>query len=327
VGRAPPVSLSPVITAIAGGVGAARLLRGLVRVVPPEEVTAVVNTGDDTEMHGLHISPDLDTVTYTLAGLNDDERGWGLAGERWTAMDALERLGGEAWFRLGDRDLATHLYRTGRLGAGVPLSAVTAEITAALGVGSRLVPMSDDPVRTHLTLEGGTEVSFQDYFVRHRHAVAVTAVRFEGAERAVPAPGVLDAVESAEVVVLCPSNPIVSVAPVLAVPGVGAAVADRREDVVAVSPIVAGAALKGPADRLLTELGHDASVVGVARLYAPYAATLVVDEADAALVAEVEACGVRCVVTPTIMHTPDDAAALAARLLDAGRAHTAPSTP
>ena len=327
MGRAPPVSLSPVITAIAGGVGAARLLRGLVRVVPPEEVTAVVNTGDDTEMHGLHISPDLDTVTYTLAGLNDDERGWGLAGERWTAMDALERLGGEAWFRLGDRDLATHLYRTGRLGAGVPLSAVTAEITAALGVGSRLVPMSDDPVRTHLTLEGGTEVSFQDYFVRHRHAVAVTAVRFEGAERAVPAPGVLDAVESAEVVVLCPSNPIVSVAPVLAVPGVGAAVADRREDVVAVSPIVAGAALKGPADRLLTELGHDASVVGVARLYAPYAATLVVDEADAALVAEVEACGVRCVVTPTIMHTPDDAAALAARLLDAGRAHTAPSTP
>ena len=313
------------ITAIAGGVGAARLLRGLVRVVPPGDITAVVNTGDDTEMHGLHVSPDLDTVTYTLAGLNDDERGWGLAGETWAAMDALERLGGEAWFRLGDRDLATHLYRTDRLRQGAPLSTVTAEITAALGVGVRLLPMSDDPVRTYLTLSDGPEVPFQDYFVRHRHAVAVTSVRLAGAEQARPGPGVLDAIGQAEVVVVCPSNPIVSVGPVLAVPGVLEALTARRHDVVAVSPIVAGAALKGPADRLLVELGHEATVVGVARLYAPFAATLVVDSADAALAGEVEASGVHCVVAPTVMHTPADAAALATRLLDARRTPATPS--
>src|SRR5271156_5848170 len=168
------------ITALAGGVGAARLLRGLLRVVPPNDVTAVVNTGDDTVLHGLVICPDLDTVTYTLAGMNDDERGWGLAGETWTVMESLERLGGEAWFRLGDRDLATHLYRTQRLADGAPLSQVTAEITAAVGIGARLLPMSDEPVRTRVKLLGGPEIAFQEYFVRHQHAVAVESVRFEG---------------------------------------------------------------------------------------------------------------------------------------------------
>ena len=250
------------ITALAGGVGAARLLRGLVRVVAPDEVTAVVNTGDDTELHGLHISPDLDTVTYTLAGLNDDERGWGLAGETWRVMDSLERLGGETWFRLGDHDLATHLYRTQRLAEGATLSQVTAEITQSLGVDVPLLPMSDDPVRTRLTLLGGPEVSFQEYFVGHRHAVAVSSVRFAGAEAAGPAPGVLDAIAGAEVVVVCPSNPIVSIGPLLAVPGIADALRARRDQVVAVSPIVAGAALKGPADRLMAELGHEATVVG-----------------------------------------------------------------
>ncbi|HUY22219.1 MAG TPA: 2-phospho-L-lactate transferase [Acidimicrobiales bacterium] len=299
------------ITALAGGVGAARLLRGLVRVVPPGDVTAVVNTGDDTVLHGLHISPDLDTVTYTLAGLNDDERGWGLAGETWTVMERLGQLGGQAWFRLGDRDLATHLYRTQRLSEGAPLSQVTAELTAALGVGARLVPMSDDPVRTMLTLVGGPEISFQEYFVRHRHAVAVEAVRFAGAEAAAPAPGVLEAIARADRVVVCPSNPVVSIGPLLAVPGIADALAARRDDVVAVSPIVAGAALKGPADRLLTELGHESTVVGVARMYTPLVGTLVVDEADAALVGDVEACGLRCVVAPTIMRTPALAEALA----------------
>ena len=307
------------ITALAGGVGAARLLRGLVRVVAPMDVTAVVNTGDDTVLHGLHISPDLDTVTYTLAGLNDDERGWGLAGETWGAMESLERLGGAAWFRLGDHDLATHLYRTQRLSEGATLSEVTAGITAALGVKVRLVPMTDDPVRTRLTLVDGPEISFQEYFVAHRHAVAVRSVRFEGADGATPAPGVLDAIGGAEVVVVCPSNPIVSIGPILAVPGLAAALAARRDEVVAVSPIVAGAALKGPADRLMTELGHEATVVGVARAYAEFVGTLVVDDADAALAAEVEACGVRCIVAPTVMHTPAHAAGLASLLLDAGR--------
>ena len=299
------------IAAVAGGVGAARLLRGLARVVPPPEITAVVNTGDDLVIHGLHVSPDLDTVMYTLAGLNDDERGWGLRGETWAAMEALARLGGQDWFRLGDRDLATHLYRTQRLSEGASLSVVTAELADALGVGVHLLPMSDDAVRTRVALRHGPEVAFQEYFVRRRHAVAVSAVRFDGAADASPAPGVLDALLDAEVVVVCPSNPVVSIAPVLAVPGIEAVLAKRRHDVVAVSPIVAGAALKGPADRLLAELGHRSSVVGVAELYAGFAGTLVVDEADGPLADEVEAAGMRCVVAPTVMHTPAHAAELA----------------
>jgi LPPG:FO 2-phospho-L-lactate transferase len=310
---------------IAGGVGAARLLRGLVRAAPPERVTAVVNVGDDLELHGLHISPDLDTVTYTVAEAIDPERGWGLAGETWRAMDALRRYGGEAWFNLGDADLGTHLYRTQRLRDGASLSTVTAEIARAWGLTSAIVPATDDRLRTMVTLAGvddanddtgGLEVTFQEYFVQRQHAVAVERVRFEGAEAAAPAPGVLDAIAQAPRIVIAPSNPIVSIAPVLAVPGIRDALAARRDDVVAVSPIIAGAALKGPADRLLRELGHEATVVGVARLYASVAATLVVDDADAALAGAVEAEGVRCVVAPTIMHTVDDAVALSRLLLD-----------
>ena len=309
------------ITALAGGVGAARLLRGLVHAVPPSEVTAVVNTGDDTVMHGLHISPDLDTVSYTLAGRNDDQRGWGLAGETWTVMEALEELGGETWFALGDRDLATHLHRTARLRQRASLSQVTAELCRALGVECRLLPMSDDPVRTRMLLAAdGTEVSFQEYFVRLHHAEPVNAVHFEGAEQARPAPGVLEALDEADVVVICPSNPVVSVGPILAVPGVADAVRRRRSVVVAVSPIVAGAALKGPADRLLQELGEESSVVGVARRYADVCGTLVVDEADADQVQSVEELGMRCVVTPTVMHGLEESVALAKVVLEAGRA-------
>ncbi|HXQ60089.1 MAG TPA: 2-phospho-L-lactate transferase [Acidimicrobiales bacterium] len=305
------------ITALAGGVGAARLLRGLVRAVNPADVTAIVNTGDDTVLHGLLICPDLDTVSYTLAGLNDDERGWGLAGETWSAMEALDRLGGESWFRLGDRDLATHLYRTQRLSEGSSLSEVTAEITRALGIGARLLPMSDDPVRTRLRLVGGPEISFQEYFVRRRHAVAVTSVRFEGADRCRAAPGVIEAITSARVVIVCPSNPVVSIGPLLAVPGIADALRERRGQVVAVSPIIAGAAVKGPADRLMAELGQEPSVVGVARAYRAIAGTLVIDDADAALADRVEDSGMRCVVTSTIMRTADDARRLSATMLDA----------
>jgi LPPG:FO 2-phospho-L-lactate transferase len=309
-----------VITALAGGVGAARMLRGLVQVVDPSELTAVVNTGDDTVLHGLHISPDLDTVTYTLAGRNDEERGWGLAGETWTVMAALEDLGGAAWFRLGDRDLATHLYRTQRLADGATLSTVTAELATRMGVGVRLLPMSDDPVRTSLVLaEDGRRVGFQEYFVRLAHAVAVSAVLFEGALEARPAPGVLEALDQAEVVVLCPSNPVVSLGPLLAVPGVASLLRRRRSSVVAVSPIVGGAALKGPADRLLSELGEEPSVVGVARRYADIAGCLVVDEVDAGLAGAVADCGLRCVVAPTVMHGPPEAAALAEVVLATGR--------
>jgi LPPG:FO 2-phospho-L-lactate transferase len=307
-----------VLVTLCGGVGAARMLSGLIGVVPPETVTAVVNTGDDTVLHGLHISPDLDTVTYTLAGLDNRQTGWGVTGETWTVMDALAELGGESWFRLGDRDLATHLYRTQRLGAGATLSEVTAEIAARRHIAVHLVPVTDDPVRTRLILAeatelgpAGTEVGFQDYFVRLHHDVAVRSVRFAGAETARPAPGVLDELAQAERIVVCPSNPIVSIGPLLAIPGILPALAPRRDDVVAVSPIIAGAALKGPADRLMTELGAEASVVGVARLYAPWVGTLVVDEADRQHAAAVEAEGVRCVVAPTIMDSPGRAAALA----------------
>ena len=313
-----------VLVALCGGVGAARMLSGLVRVVSPDGITAIVNVGDDTVLHGLHISPDLDTVTYTLGGMDNRETGWGVAGETWAVMDELARLGGEDWFRLGDRDLATHLFRTGRLRAGEPLSTVTAELGRRRGIGVRLLPVTDDALRTRVTLAEasplgppGTEVGFQDYFVRLRHDVAVRAVRFEGAEAARPAPGVLEALADADAIVACPSNPVVSIGPVLAVPGVREILVARRAQVVAVSPIVAGAALKGPAGRLMAELGSESSVVGVARLYAPWVGTLVVDEADRSHAEAVEAEGVRCIVAPTVMSTPERAEDLAREVVDA----------
>ena len=299
------------VAVVAGGVGAARLLGGLVQVVDPGSITAVVNTGDDIELHGLHVSPDLDTITYTLAGAVNPATGWGLVGETWQAMDALGRYGGVTWFSLGDRDLGTHLHRTQRLREGASLTEVTAEITTAWDLGVTLVPMSDDPVRTMITVVDDGEIGFQDYFVRRRHAVAATAIRFAGAEAATPSPAALAALADAERVVIAPSNPLVSIAPVLAVPGLRAALEARRRDKVAVSPIIAGATVKGPADRLLGELGHDVSVVGVARLYAPLAARLVIDEADADLADAVTAEGIEAVVAPTLMTGPPEAAALA----------------
>ena len=306
------------ITVLAGGVGAARFLAGLVRVTDPSEVTAIVNVGDDLRLHGLAVSPDLDTVTYTLAGAINPETGWGLVDESWRVMDELEAYGGQTWFRLGDRDLATHLYRTQRLAEGAALSTVTAEIARRWGLSLRLLPASDDPVRTHVTLAGGTEVDFQTYFVGHQHAVAAEAVRVAGAEAARPAPGVVEAITDAELVVVAPSNPIVSIGPVLAIPEIAAAAQAVRERTVAVSPIIAGKALKGPADRLLRELGHEPSVVGVARLYAAVAGTLVIDEADAGRADEVTAAGPAAVVAPTIMAGPAEAAALARTVLAAG---------
>lgn len=283
----------------------------MVRAVDPAAVTAIVNTGDDIELHGLHISPDIDTVIYTVAEAIDPERGWGLAGESWRAMETLARYGGEAWFNLGDRDLGTHLFRTQRLRAGAALSAVCDELARAWGLTMRVLPVTDDPLRTFVTVPGMGEIGFQQYFVQHHHDVPVASVRFDGADVASPAPGVLEALSEASCVVIAPSNPIVSIGPLLAVPGIRSAVIARRDHTVAVSPIVAGAALKGPADRMLRELGHDVSVVGVARLYAPLASTLVIDSADAALAPAVEAEGMRCAVTRTVMATVDDAVALA----------------
>jgi len=287
------VTDASLVTVLAGGVGAARFLAGLVQEHPPRRVYVVGNTADDVVSHGLHVSPDLDTVTYTLAGAINPDTGWGLAGETWSAMAMLEHYGGQAWFRLGDRDLGTHLYRTSRLSEGADLATVTAEIAEAWDIGVRLVPVTNDRLQTRVTVAGEGEIGFQEYFVERRHAVPVEAVRFDGAESSTPADGVLEAIAGAGAVVIAPSNPIVSIGPILAVPGVSDAVEARRSATVAVSPIVAGAALRGPADRLLRELGHEPSVVGVARLYAPLVATLVIDEADAAEAAAVEAEGLR----------------------------------
>lgn len=313
------------IAVLAGGVGAARFLRGLVQVVPPGDVTALVNTGDDTELHGLWISPDIDTVVYTLAGAIDPERGWGLRDETWRAMGSLDRYAsvrpeGSAaaptWFNLGDRDLATHLYRTGRRDEGATLTEVTAEIAAAWGLGVRVVPMCDERVETRITVVDEGEVNFQEYFVRHRHDVAVTAVRFVDADLATPN---LAALSGARAVVIAPSNPLVSIGPIRALRGVDEWLAAHRHRVVAVSPIVGGAALKGPADRMMRELGFEPSAAGVAQLYAPIAGTLVIDTEDAALHDAVVAAGMRCVVADTVMTSPERAAALARTVLAAAR--------
>lgn len=317
-------SSDPSITVVSGGVGAARFLNGLLDAVEPSRVTAVVNTGDDTQLHGLSISPDLDTITYTLAQATDVERGWGLRNESWIAMGALERYEGvrpagsaaaTRWFNLGDQDLATHFYRTARLDEGATLTEVTAEITAAWGLGLRLLPMSDQAHTTIITTETEGDVSFQDYFVRLRHGVPISAVRFDG--DAVLTDPARSALVDAGIVVIAPSNPLVSIGPIRSLAETDDILAARRSSVVAVSPIVGGAALKGPADRMLTELGHDASVVGVARLYRSIAGTLVIDPVDAALADAVEAEGMRCVVTPSIMSTPDVARALAETTLAA----------
>jgi len=308
-----------VITVLAGGGGAPKYARGLAAVIPPEDVTVIVNTGDDDTMHGLRVCPDLDSCTYVLSGSINPETGWGLAGETWQAMDALRGFepvvpagssAGGTWFGLGDRDLATHLYRTGRLHEGADLTTVTAEIVRAFGLSLRLLPMTTDRVATMVGVEGG-EISFQEYFVHRHHAVPISGVRFDGIERARPGPGVLAALDDAERVVIGPSNPFVSIGPILAVAGVRDRLVRRREDVVAVSPIVAGAALKGPAADMLAALGHEPSVVGIARIYTGLAATLVIDDADAESAAAIEAAGMRCVVAPTIMHGLAEAAALA----------------
>jgi len=313
------------IAVLSGGVGAARFLRGLLAVVDAADVAAIVNTGDDTVLHGLSISPDLDTITYTLAGAIDSERGWGLAGETWQAMAALARYeavrpagsgAAATWFNLGDRDLATHLYRTARRAEGATATAVADEIRRAWGLGLRLLPMTDGDQPTIVELTSGEEVSFQDYFVRLRHGVPVRAVRFAG-DGARPTPEVLVALQEAATIVVAPSNPVLSIGPVRALPGLEELLQMQRTRAVAVSPIVGGAALKGPADHMLAELGHEPSVVGVARLYAPIAAALVIDPVDAALAPDVEAVGMRAVVHPSVMSTPERAADLARAVLAA----------
>jgi LPPG:FO 2-phospho-L-lactate transferase len=301
------------VVVVAGGVGAARYLRHLLTVHPAENVTAIVNTGDDTVFHGLHVSPDIDTVTYTVSGAIDSERGWGLGGETWVAMENLQRYepyGALTWFNLGDRDLATHLWRTSRLTSGATLTEVCADQARAWDLGLRLLPMTNDAVATKVVTSLG-RLDFQEYFVRHQHGLDVSEITLEGIENAQAAPGVLEAIAAADRIVIAPSNPLVSIGPVFAVAGVRAALQARRVDVVAISPIIGGAALKGPADRMLTTLGFESSCVGVASMYADVAATMIIDTEDAARVSEVEAAGVRAVVCDSIMSQPGVGATLA----------------
>jgi LPPG:FO 2-phospho-L-lactate transferase len=288
------------IVALAGGVGAARFLDGLVRVIPPNDVFVLGNTGDDAEIHGLNISPDLDTVMYTLAGLANPVHGWGLRGDTFHNLEALRRLGADAWFQLGDRDLATHIFRTERLRAGAKLSEVTRELTAALGVKSAIVPMSDHPVRTMVETKAGL-LDFQDYFVRRRTRDAVRGVRFRGAEKSRPAAGVLNAIAQADAVIFCPSNPIISIGPILAVPGIRQALERRKGPTVAISPIVGGRALKGPAAGMMRSLKMSVSALGVAQFYRGIVNAFVLDKVDEAQAAKIEALGMRAIVTDTIM--------------------------
>jgi LPPG:FO 2-phospho-L-lactate transferase len=305
--------------ALAGGVGAARFLQGLVRVIPPEHVVVVGNTGDDEVFHGLHVSPDLDTVTYTLAGAVNPDTGWGLAGDTFRALETLARYGVPTWFRLGDADLATHLYRTDRLRSGATLSEVTAEIALAWGLKSRVLPMTDDRVATRIEVEGPAGpvvMAMQEWFVRERAEPVVRAVRFEGTEEAEPAPGVLAALEVADGILLCPSNPVISIGPILALPGVRRVLASRRARVVGVSPIIHGATVRGPADRLMAGLGMEVSCVGVASTYADICGTLLVDALDAGRAPELEGLGVRPVVTPILMRDAAGAERLARAVLE-----------
>ena len=304
------------ILALAGGVGGAKLAHGLARALAPEALVVAVNTGDDFEHLGLHVSPDLDTVMYTLAGIANPDTGWGVAGETWSFMAAIERLGGETWFRLGDRDLATHVERTRRLRAGDSLSAVTKALCAALGIGPAVLPMSDDAVRT-VVLSGDERIPFQDYFVRLACAPEVTGFAFEGAEDARPAPALaaLFTDPALAAIVICPSNPYVSIAPILAVPGIAPFLRARRIPAVAVSPIVGGAALKGPAAKMMGEIGAEVSARGVARYYGDMIDGLIIDRADGGLAAAIEAEGTAVLVTDTVMRSTCDRERLAAETL------------
>jgi LPPG:FO 2-phospho-L-lactate transferase len=304
------------VTALAGGTGAAKLLRGLAQVLDPHELTVIGNTGDDTLVWGLHVSPDLDTVCYALAGLLDVERGWGRTGETFHCRDAMSALGAPTWFNLGDRDLATHLARTRALAEGRPLSAVTSELASRLGVVARVLPMSDAPVRTRIRTPDGW-LAFQEYFVRERAQPKVIDVEYDGASHAAPAPGVIDAIAHADVIVVCPSNPVTSVGPILAVPGIVEGLAGATAPVIAVSPIVGGAAVSGPAGELMHARGLPVSATGVAMAYAPWLSALVIDLADVALVAELQALSVRPVIADTIMRDRHGERALAKAVLGA----------
>lgn len=305
----------PPVVVLAGGVGAARFLRGLVQVVPAGEIVVVGNTGDDIWWRGLYIAPDLDTVTYWLAGLADTERGWGIRGDTFTAQRALDALRADAWFQLGDRDIATHLYRTERLRQGVALSAVTAELASRQGVAARVLPMTDQPVTTRLKTEIG-DLHFQEYFVREGCRPLVSKVYWTGLESAIPAPGVIEAINDARTILIAPSNPIISIGPILQVPGMRALLGASRARTVAVSPLIAGRAVKGPTVELMRSQGVRPDAFGVAELYRDIADGFVVDQADESLMPVIAELGYRIAVRPTMLDDIESAREVARAGLD-----------
>jgi LPPG:FO 2-phospho-L-lactate transferase len=292
-------------------VGAAKFIRGLVRRVDQQNLDVIVNTGDDEEFYGLHVSPDVDTVVYTLADVVNRATGWGLKGETFNALDAIERFYGKPWFNLGDRDFVTHLYRSERLHAGAPLSTVTAEIAQHFHLKARVLPMSDDSVRTHVKLRGRPIMPFQQYFVRGRARGTVERIELRGIEEARPAPGVVESLERSAAVILAPSNPFVSIGPILALAGVREALRSVRERVAAISPIVGGKPIKGPADKMMRGLGHQVSPLGVARMYRDFLGVFIFDNVDRRYLEPIRELGIKAVVTDTIMTTPAKAARLA----------------
>ncbi|HWP43910.1 MAG TPA: 2-phospho-L-lactate transferase [Blastocatellia bacterium] len=298
------------ITALAGGIGASKLLLGLAGCVEPDDITIIANTGDDIELFGLRISPDIDTITYTLAGVINEETGWGLSGDSFECLKWIARYGEAAWFNLGDRDLATHIYRTAELRRGRTLSDVTDHIRRSLGVRSRILPMTDSFTPTRVVTDEG-EMHLQEYFVRRRATPRVVEIRFDNIEAARPAPGVESAILEADAVILCPSNPFISIGPVLAVPGLRDCLRRTPARRIAITPIVAGRAIKGPAADMLRHLGHEASALGVARIYSDFVNAFVLDEADSHLAPSIEALGMRVFVTGTVMKTREDKVRLA----------------
>ena len=304
------------IVVLAGGVGAARFLQGVVQVVPQEEITVIANTGDDSEFYGLHVSPDVDIVMYTLAGLVNEAQGWGITGDTYHTMQQLTSYGHEDWFALGDRDLATHIHRTQLLRQGKTLSEITDTLRTHLGLKLRILPMSNQPVQTHVLTPAGL-LPFEEYFVKRRCSDPVQDVQFVGASAAKPAPGVLDAIKEAEAILIAPSNPIVSIGSILSVPGIHDVLHEASGMVVAVSPLVGGAPIKGPADKLMSGLHMDVSAVGVARYYRDFLDVMVIDQQDAHLLDKIEDLGIPAIATDTIMRDLPTKAALARTVLEA----------
>jgi len=305
------------ITTLAGGVGAAKFIRGLVRRIDPRRLCVIVNTGDDEDFFGLHVSPDVDTVIYTLAGVVSRANGWGLEGETFNTLAALGRFYGKPWFNLGDRDLATHLYRSERLRLGAPLSEVTREIADHFGIKAEVIPMSDDRVRTHVKLKGRPALPFQEYFVRGRARGVVEQIELRGIEQARPSERALEALKRSSAVVLAPSNPFVSLGPILQLSGIGETLRSMRSRVAAISPIVGGKTIKGPADKMMRGLGHEVSPLGLARLYRDFLGVLVLDRVDQRYIGAIANLGIRAIATDTIMSTAQKAARLADVVLHA----------